>query len=214
VEVFPCKQRHPDPNAVVDPGPVVFYGQIVGKGDTILAVNSLLLQFFMFYSFFIDGYAHAAEALTGRFIGAQNRAGLLHAIRLLFAWGAGVAVAFTVTYFLAGESILRLLTSNAEIIAAARPYLLWPVLVPIVAFTAFLWDGIFIGATASAGMRNSMLISTLGVYFPAYYLLLPVLGNHALWLALILLLAARGITLTLMARRHVLMHSAGQNGTP
>lgn len=86
----------------------------------------------------------------------------------------------------------------------ARPYLLWPVVVPIVSFSAFLWDGIFIGATASAAMRNSMLISTLVIYFPAYYLLLPVLDNHALWLALILLLAARGVTLTLMARRYVL----------
>ncbi len=181
-----------------------FTAKSASRGDTILAVNSLLLQFFMFYSFFIDGYAHAAEALTGRFIGANNRSGLLQAIRLLFAWGAGMALIFTITYFLAGESILRLLTSNTEIIAAARPFLMWPVVVPLVSFSAFLWDGIFIGATASAGMRNSMLISTLAVYFPTYYLLLPLLGNHALWLALIMLLTSRSITLSLMARRHVL----------
>jgi multidrug resistance protein, MATE family len=181
-----------------------FTAKSASMGDTPLAVNSLLLQFFMFFSFFIDGYAHAAEALTGRFIGAGNKAALMKSIRLLFIWGAGVSAAYTLAYLFGGESILRLLTSNAEVIEAARPYLIWPVIVPMVAFSAFLLDGIFIGATASAAMRNSMLISTLVIYFPAYYLLAPHLGNNALWLALILLLGARGITLALMLRQVVI----------
>jgi multidrug resistance protein, MATE family len=184
-----------------------FTAKSAAKGDTILAVNSLLLQFFMFFSFFIDGYAHAAEALTGRFIGARDRISLLKSIRLLFFWGLGIATLFTGIYLLAGEFIVRLLTSHGEIIEASRPYLAWPVLVPLVSFTAFIWDGIFIGATASVAMRNSMLISTIGIFFPAYYLLLPVIENHALWLALIMLLAARGVTLSLMARKHVLTFS-------
>ena len=181
-----------------------FTAKSAGMGDTPLAVNSLLLQYFMFFSFFIDGYAHAAEALTGRFIGAQNRESLQRAIRLLFLWGAGVSAIYTLAYLAGGEGILRLLTSNAELIDAAQPYLFWPVLVPLVSFSAFLLDGIFIGATASAAMRNSMLISVALIYFPAYYLLLPYLGNHALWLALILLLGARGITLGLMLKKSVL----------
>ena len=168
-------------------------------GDTILAVNSLLLQFFMFFSFLIDGYAHAAEALTGRFVGANNRAALRQSVRLLFAWGGGIAAVFTLVYLFGGEAILQLLTSNPEIIAAARPYLLWTAVIPLISFAAFIWDGIYIGATASVQMRNAMLMSTLLVYFPAYYLLQTHFGNHALWLAFVLFLLARGITLGLMA---------------
>lgn len=168
-------------------------------GDTILAVNSLLLQFFMFFSFLIDGYAHAAEALTGRFVGANNRAALRQSVRLLFAWGGGIAAIFTLVYLVGGEAILQLLTSNPEIIAAARPYLLWTAVIPLISFAAFIWDGIYIGATASVQMRNAMLMSTLLVYFPAYYLLQTHFGNHALWLAFVLFLLARGITLGLMA---------------
>ena len=168
-------------------------------GDTILAVNSLLLQFFMFFSFLIDGYAHAAEALTGRFVGANNRAALRQSVRLLFAWGGGIAAVFTLVYLFGGEAILQLLTSNPEIIAAARPYLLWTAVIPLISFAAFIWDGIYIGATASVQMRNAMLMSTLLVYFPAYYLLQTHFGNHALWLAFVLFLLARGVTLWLMA---------------
>ena len=168
-------------------------------GDTILAVNSLLLQFFMFFSFLIDGYAHAAEALTGRFVGANNRAALRQSVRLLFAWGGGIAAVFTLVYLFGGEAILQLLTSNPEIIAAARPYLLWTAVIPLISFAAFIWDGIYIGATASVQMRNAMLLSTLLVYFPAYYLLQTHFGNHALWLAFVLFLLARGVTLWLMA---------------
>ena len=168
-------------------------------GDTILAVNSLLLQYFMFFSFLIDGYAHAAEALTGRFVGANNRAALRQSIRLLFVWGGGIAAAFTLVYLFGGEVILQLLTSNPEIVAAAKPYLFWTAVIPLISFAAFIWDGIYIGATASVQMRNAMLLSTLLVYFPAYYLLQNHLGNHALWLAFVLFLLARGLTLGLMA---------------
>ncbi len=168
-------------------------------GDTILAVNSLVLQYFMFFSFLIDGYAHAAEALTGRFVGANNREALRQCIRLLFAWGGGIAAAFTLIYLLGGGLILQLLTSNPEIIAEAKPYLFWTVVIPLISFAAFIWDGIYIGATASVQMRNAMLLSTLLVYFPAYYLLQAHFGNHALWLAFVLFLLARGVTLGLMA---------------
>jgi MATE family multidrug resistance protein len=171
--------------------------------ETILAVNSLLMQFFMFFSFLIDGFAHASEALTGKFIGARDRISLTKSIRLLFLWGTGISVGFTLLYLLGGNGIFRLLTNNPEVIANAQPYFFWIILVPMVSYTAFLWDGIFIGATAGKEMRNAMLLSTLVIFFPVYFLAGRIMGNHGLWLAFILFMAARGLTMQLYARRAV-----------
>lgn len=167
--------------------------------ETILAVNSLLMQFFMFFSFLIDGFAHAAEALTGRYIGERNKADLKRSIRILFIWGSGIAVSFTLIYLGAGGFIFRLLTNNPEIISNSRPYFFWVIMVPIVSFAAFIWDRIFIGATAGKQMRNAMLLSTL-LFFPTYFLLYRSLGNHGLWLAFILFMAARRVTMSLMTK--------------
>lgn len=172
--------------------------------DTILAVNSLLMQFFMFFSFLIDGFAHASEALTGRFIGANNRKALKGTIRLLFIWGTGISIFFTLIYLAGGNVIFKLLTNNPEVISNARPYFFWIVMIPMASFVAFLWDGIFIGATAGKEMRNAMLISSLVVFFPAYFILSKFLGNHGLWLAFILFMLARGVTMSLLANRAVL----------
>ena len=175
-----------------------------GGEETILAVNSLLMQFFMFFSFLIDGFAYAAEALTGRFTGSGNRKGLVAIIRLLFIWGFGISIFFTLLYLTLGDFIFRLLTNIPSVIENARPFFIWIVLVPVISFVAFLWDGIYIGATAGKEMRNSMLISTLLVFFPVYFIAGKIAGNHGLWLAFILFMAARGITMTLMARKAVL----------
>ena len=172
-------------------------------GDDILAVNTLLLQFFMFFSFFMDGFAYAAEALTGRFFGAADLNLLKKSIRALFFWGVVLSVPFSLIYLAAGNSILSLLTDNREIIGAAAPYLPWVVVIPLISFPAFLWDGIYIGATSSAGMRNTMLFSTLVVFFPAWYLTQEHLGNHSLWLALILFLISRGISMGLFSKRYI-----------
>lgn len=171
--------------------------------QTTLAVNSLLMQFFMFFSFLIDGFAHASEALTGRFIGAGDRKSLGQTIRLLFIWGLGISLFFTLLYALGGDAIFRMLTNNPELIGNAQPYFFWVIMVPLVSFTAFIWDGIYIGATAGPEMRNAMLIATLGVFFPVYILAGQFMGNHGLWLAFILFMAARGITMQFYARRAV-----------
>ncbi len=171
--------------------------------ETILAVNSLLMQFFMFFSFLIDGFAHAAEALTGRFIGAGNKPALTRSVRLLFMWGTGIAVFFTILYLGGGNFIFRLLTNNPEVISNARPFFFWVIIIPVVSFAAFLWDGIFIGATAGREMRNAMLISTLLVFFPAYLILGRLWGNHGLWFAFILFMLSRSLTMTLMSRTAV-----------
>lgn len=175
-----------------------------GGEDTILAVNSLLMQFFMFFSFLIDGFAHASEALTGRFIGANKQNSLVKLIRLLFIWGGGISLFFTLVYLLGNDIIFRLLTDNPEVISNARPFFAWVVLIPVLSFTAFLWDGIFIGATAGKEMRNAMLISTVGIFFPAYYISIQFLDNHGLWLAFVLFMVSRGITMTWMSGRAVL----------
>jgi len=157
----------------------------------------------MFFSFLIDGFAHASEALTGKFIGAGDRKSLLKSIRLLFLWGGAISLFFTLLYLLGGSAIFNILTNNPEVIANAKPYSFWVVLVPLVSFTAFLWDGIYIGATAGKQMRNAMLISTLGVFFPVYVLAGRFMGNHGLWLAFILFMAARGLTMQLLSKKAI-----------
>jgi len=171
--------------------------------DTILAVNSLLMQFFMFFSFLIDGFAHASEALTGKVIGAKDRVSLTKSIRLLFLWGTAISVFFTLLYLLGGDAIFRLLTNNPDVIANAKPYYFWVVLIPVVSYVAFLWDGIYIGATAGPQMRNAMLISTLVIFFPAYFLAGKIMGNHGLWFAFILFMIARGVTMQVLAKKAV-----------
>jgi MATE family multidrug resistance protein len=171
--------------------------------ETILAVNSILMQFFMFFSFLIDGFAHASEALIGKFIGAGDRRSMDRTIKLLFLWGGGISLLFTLAYLLGGDVVFRALTNNPEVLAHAKPYFFWVVMVPLVSFSAFLWDGIFIGATAGPEMRNAMLLSTLVIFFPAYLLASKFMGNHGLWFAFILFMVARGVTMQLMAKRAV-----------
>lgn len=180
-----------------------FTAQSANISDTVLAVNSVLLQFFMFFSFVQDGFAYAAEALTGKYIGEGSRPKLKKVIRFLFFWGIGFAIFFTLVYVFFGEKILWLLTDNKEVLKRSHEYLFWIFTIPFITFAAFIWDGIYIGATASAGMRNTMLVSTLIVFIPAYYLLIELLGNHGLWLAFILFQASRGVMQTVLAKHSV-----------
>lgn len=180
-----------------------FTTQSANTSDTILAVNTLLFQFLYFFSYFVDGFAYAAEALTGKYIGSSDNETLKKVIKRLFIWGVAIAGVFTLVYLLGGNFIFGLLTNNPNIIIAAKPYMFWVVLVPIITFSAFIWDGIYVGATASKAMRNSMLVITLLIFLPAYYLFQPILGNNGLWLATMLFMGARGLFLSLMAKRAV-----------
>ena len=171
-----------------------------GMGDTILAVNALLMQFFMLFSYFMDGFAYAGEALTGRYIGAKNHALLRHMIRRLFFWGFVVSAVSAVLYILFPNQILQVLTNNQEVIATTRSFTFWTILIPITGFAAFLWDGIYIGATASKEMRNAMVLSAI-TFFVCYYSTKSHLGNNALWLSFIIYLSIRGIIQTLWARK-------------
>jgi MATE family multidrug resistance protein len=161
-------------------------------GDTILAVNTLLMQFFIVFSYIMDGFAYAGEALTGKYIGAKDKLNLRMTIRLLFRWGLALSTLFVLCYAFAGENLLWLITNDASIIEHAHRFYWWVLLIPFAGYAAFLWDGIFIGATASKIMRNVMMLSTL-LFFIIYVIFSGYLENNALWLALIVFLSARGL---------------------
>jgi MATE family multidrug resistance protein len=180
-----------------------FTSESANTNDTILAVNSLLIQMLLFFSFFIDGFAFAGEALVGKFFGARQKSNLIKVVKLLFLWGVGLALAFTLIYMAGMNTILQLLTSQQDVIESARPFLFWVILIPLASFSSFIWDGIYIGATASAAMRNALLGATFLVFAPVYYFLNPVWENHALWLAMVLFMFARGAIQTFLFRRSV-----------
>lgn len=165
------------------------------QGVIVLAVNTLLMQFFTLFSYVMDGFAYAGEALSGRYIGARNRNAFMDTTRRLFAWGGAMALLFTLMYALGGNAFLGLLTDDREVIAAADTYFYWALAIPAAGIAAFIWDGIFIGATATRPMLLSMAVAAAG-FFALYYGLRPLLGNHALWLAFLTYLFLRGVVQT------------------
>lgn len=171
-----------------------FTAQGARMGDVTLAANAVLFNFQIFMAHGLDGLAHAVQALTGGAVGAGDRAAFRAAVRVSTVWAAVIAIAVTTVYAVAGEAIIALLTGLAEVRAEAVLYLPWVVVSPVVSIWAYQLDGIFLGATRGPAMRNAMLVS-LAVYLVLCWLAVPVLGNHGLWLALIIFMAARGITL-------------------
>lgn len=169
--------------------------------DPTLAVNTLLMQLFTLFSYLSDGFAYAGESLSGKFIGAKNHPSLRKSINYLFRWGAGISIIFTLLYWLFGELLLKLLTDNSSVLSAASAFMPWVLFIPLCGFAAFLWDGIYIGATASKAIRNTMLVST-GLFF-AIYFSTTALGNHGLWLAFILYLFTRGIGLWILSNKNI-----------
>lgn len=167
-------------------------------GDDILSANAVLMQFFILFSYMMDGFAYAAEALTGKYVGANHRSQLKILVRYLFIWGAVVVLLFSTIYILFAKQILQLLTDKADIIALCYEYRWWVILFPIAGFAAFLWDGVFVGATASRQMRNSMLIASAS-FFVIYFIFFNNISNNILWFAFIMYLALRGIVQSLMA---------------
>ncbi|MBP3257038.1 MAG: MATE family efflux transporter [Bacteroidales bacterium] len=133
-------------------------------GDLMLAVSAILMKFLMFFSYFTDGFAFAGEALTGRFIGEGSREGVESTVRQTFAWSWAMAGGFMLLYGLGGTPLLRLMTSAPEVVEAGRQFIPWLLLMPLIGCPAFLWDGIFIGATASKDLRNSTLLCAVGFF--------------------------------------------------
>jgi MATE family multidrug resistance protein len=181
----------------------IFTASSARMSDNILAVNTILLQFLLLFSYFLDGFAYAAESLAGKFYGAGKLKELRKFTRYIFVWGTLISIPFSLAYLFAGKYILYILTDNPDVISQASPYLFWLALVPIVSFVAFIWDGIFTGCTATAAMRNTMIIASLLIYIPLNYLLIGPLQNHGLWLSLMIFLIARGMIMTMYAPRAI-----------
>ena len=171
------------------------------QGDIVLAVNTLLMQLFTLFSYIMDGFAYAGEALSGRYIGARNKTALSRMIRLLFGWGIGLSLSFTLLYGVGGKGFLSLLTNDSVVIQEAGTYFYWVLAVPLAGFAAFLWDGILIGATATRLMLYSMLVAS-GTFFLIYYLFFGMMGNHALWMAFLIYLLLRGSMQWVLWNRH------------
>lgn len=180
------------------------------QGEIILAVNTLLMQLFTLFSYVMDGFAYAGEALSGRYIGARNRTAFTNTTRHLFMWGGCMAVLFTSVYALGGNAFLGLLTDDKEVITAAGTYFYWALAIPVAGIAAFIWDGVFIGATATRGMLVSMAAAAIS-FFTTYYGLRPVLGNHALWFAFLIYLSMRGIVQTGLSRGVIRKAFGGTN---
>ena len=177
--------------------------------DEVLAVDALLLQFFTLFSYIMDGFAYAGEALVGRYIGARQGRNLRLAVRLLLLWGLALTALFTVLYALFSVQFLHIFTNAEDIIEAAGDYMGWVLAIPVCGFAAFLFDGIFVGATASRTMRNAMFVAT-AAFFSLYFGLKLSAGavseqtwNNILWLAFMVYLILRGLLQGLRVRKDI-----------
>ena len=181
--------------------------------DQILAVDALLLQFFTLFSYIMDGFAYAGESLVGRHIGARQQRHLKLAVRLLIMWGMALTVVFTGLYAAFGNQFLHIFTDQQEVIEAARKYMYWVLVIPICGFAAFLFDGIFIGATATRTMRNAMFVATAAfflIYYGLKYYGLHSVGhltdhgwNNNLWTAFMVFLILRGLLQAIRVRKDI-----------
>lgn len=180
-------------------------GAAIGVNE--LSANALLVQLFLVFSYFMDGFAFAGEALAGRFYGARQYKKLKETIKTLFVWGVSAALVFTALYFVGGDVFLTVLTDDRKIIDVAREYSVWAVLVPLAGFSAFTWDGVFIGMTRTRYLLTSMAVA-MGVFFISWFGLgssveprTSTAANHILWLSFVLYLAVRGVTSTVLYGR-------------
>jgi MATE family multidrug resistance protein len=172
------------------------------QGAVILSVNTVLMQLYLFFSYFMDGFAYAGEALGGKTYGAKNVVAFHETLRRLWFWTLIVTTAFTLLYIFAGEWIISILTDEPQVIKASEAYLWWAWLIPAAGCVAFIWDGIFIGLTATRGMLVSSFVSAL-VFFGVYGLTVGIVGNHGLWLAMVVYLVMRGILQTIWYRLRI-----------
>ena len=163
-------------------------------GDIQLAVSSIIMKLFMFFSYFIDGFAHAGEALTGRCVGERNEQQLMLYMKILFIWSSFIGLIFTLIYLISGTATIRMMTSDSQVIIAAQPFLAWLILMPLISCPAFMWDGIYIGAAIGNVIRNVMIIAAIG-FVVTYLLFQSTIGIHALYLAYFVHLIIRALFL-------------------
>ncbi len=171
-----------------------FVSQGAGQGDVALAANAILVTFITFAAFGLDGFAHAAETLAGAAIGARDGSAFRAAVRVSTVWAAGVAVGASLFFWAAGPGVIDVMTGIDAVREAARVYLPWAAFYPLAAVWCFQLDGIYIGATRTAEMRNGMAVAT-AAFLALGYALMPSFGNHGLWAAFTAFAAFRGLIL-------------------
>lgn len=176
----------------------VFWG--AHFGDVTLAANQVLMQFLEITAYGLDGFAFAAESLVGQAVGARSAFSVRRASLVAGQWGAAGSLALGLFFWLAGPALIDLMAAAPEVRAAARLYLPWVALAPVIGIASWMFDGIFIGATLSREMRNAMMVS-VAIYVAALLVLPGAWGNHGLWAALMVLNLARGVTMALRYRR-------------
>ena len=174
-------------------------------GDVELAVSSILMKLFMFFSFFVDGFAYAGEALVGKALGevqgdkVQSTKGISIIVKTLFNWSIGVGVLFTLIYAVAGDESIAVMTNDVPVLKAAPKYMGWLIAMPIVSAIAFMWDGVYVGATAGKPIRNAMIWAAVG-FVVAYVMTYRFVGAQALYIAYFAHLIARVVYLTVKWR--------------
>lgn len=176
-----------------------FTAKSAEMGDVILAANTILLQMWYISSYGTDGFAYAAESLVGRFKGAKDDEKLKKAVTTNMLWGLGLGLLGTITYALFDAEIISLFTDKDDVIKVAMGVVIWLIVAPVVNSVCFIWDGVYIGATATGAMRNSMLVATVLVFVPVYFISEPFAGIHALWMAMTAFMVARGVVLSIYA---------------
>jgi len=179
---------------------VIFTSAGTRMGDEVLAANTLLLQFTMFSSYALDGFANAAEAMAGQAVGAHDRSLFRQAVKVTTAWGVLFACLFGLSYWLFGTAVVDTLSTVPDVRATAYAYLPWMAALPVVSVWSFQFDGIFIGATWTREMRNGMAVS-FAVFAAAVPVVTATWGNHGLWAAFTLFMSLRGVTMGLMFPR-------------
>ncbi len=180
-----------------------FTAKSAEQGDLILAANTILLQLWMVASYGIDGFAYAAESLIGKYKGAGNKALLKKAVNYNLVWGLSIGVAGSLIYGLFDQQILNLFTDKQEVIALALSVVFWTILAPFISSICYILDGVFIGATETGPMRNTMVAATTLFFLPTYYIGTWAFGVHGLWLAMVLFMAVRGAALALYLPRTI-----------
>ncbi len=171
-----------------------FTSEAAKYGDNTLAANAILLQFIHFLSFGLDGFAQAAETLIGGALGERNRNKYRMTVKVTMTWAIGISLIYTVFYWLFGSWMIDLFTNNESVRVIANQFLIWVIILPFIAVWAYMLDGIFIGATRSADMRNGMAIA-LAIFIVSIFILKSASGYQGLWISLIIFMGARGITL-------------------
>jgi MATE family multidrug resistance protein len=172
---------------------IFFNNQSSLQGDLVLAGNGILIQLIIWMAFGIDGFAYTAEALVGKYVGANSFKQVKRAIKLCFIWATCVSLIYSLSYLILGKNILFIFTNQPDVLEQAIPFLPWLVLFPLVSTPCYIWDGIYIGYVASKLLRNNMIISVL-VYLMFFYGqdYFFKLGNHGLWLSIIVFNTFRG----------------------